>query len=71
MKKYICNGLHIGSTVKSPFADAGDRGLIPGRGIFHTPGATKAVRHNYSACAQELVFHSRRNQCKEKPVHHN
>ena len=70
-KKYMCDDFCIGSMVKSPFADAGDRGLIPGPGIFHTPGATKPVHHNYRACALELVFHSKRSHCNEKPVHHN
>ena len=42
-----CWDLPGGAVVKSPPANAGDMGLIPGRENLTCRGATKPVHHNY------------------------
>ena len=44
-----------GSVVKNPPANAGDVGLIPGRGRFQCPGTTKPMYHQYWAQEMQLL----------------
>ena len=52
-------GFPGGSVVRNPPANAGDTGLIPDPARSHMLQSNKAMRHNYLACAPELM----------KPVH--
>ena len=47
-----------GTVVKNPPANAGYKGLSPGLGRSHMPGATKPMCHNYWVCALEPTSHN-------------
>ena len=59
-----------GTVVKNPPANAGDTGSIPGPGRSHMHRATKPMRHNYWACALELLSHNYW-ACALEPTSHN
>ena len=58
-----------GPVVGRPAASAGDTGSVPAPGRFHTPRASKPVRHNYQARSLKPVLHNKRSHWNEKPVH--
>ena len=56
-----------GTVVKNSPANAGDMGLIPGLGRFHTRQNNSAqVPKLLSACALEPVLCNKRSRCNEK-----
>ena len=51
---------------RSPPANTGDMGLIPGPGRFHMPQSYWA-----RVPQPEPMLHNKRGHCNEKPVNHN
>ena len=65
-------GFPGGSVIKSPPANAGDRGSIPDPGRSHmTCGTTKPMHDNSWAWAVQLMLYNKRRHHNEKPEHHN
>ena len=62
----IFMGFPGGSVVKNPPANAGDTGLITGPGSRHE--TTKAVCHNYWACAVEQGATASEPLCSRAPA---
>ena len=55
--------------VKSLPANAGDRGLIPDLGRFHTPQSSEAhATQLLSPRALEPMLHNKESHCSEKPM---
>ena len=66
-------GFPGGPVVKSPPANAGDAGSLPGPGRFHVPWATKPVHHNYWS-PQSRALRSATKEAstmRKKPAHRN
>ena len=67
-------GFPSGSVVKNPPANAGDMGLIPGRGRFHMPRSNQAHASQLlslqSLGGQEPVLRNKRGHFSEKPAYH-